>query len=304
MSIVSKGRSMSKDELKLASKPTLQEFKPMFIAATKAARAAGKLLKSKASLKKRVTYKGKVNLVTEVDTLSEAVIVSYLTLNFPDHSFLAEEGGMRKSSSEFQWVIDPLDGTTNYAHGYPIYSVSIALRHLESTVLGVVYDPNLDELFGAIEGCGAFLNGRTIKVSTTTSLSRSLLATGFPYDVRESRNNNLDHFSNFAVRAQAVRRGGSAALDLCHLACGRFDGFWELKLEPWDTAAGALIVKEAGGKVTDFSGGSFDIFKKEVLASNRRIHREMLETLALSPHLTRRTKRGRYSEDVLRSKRT
>ena len=304
MSIVSKGRSMSKDELKPASKPTLQELKPMFIAATKAARAAGRLLKSKAAAKKRITYKGKVNLVTEVDTLSEAAIVSYLAANFPDHSFLAEEGGMRKSGSGFQWVIDPLDGTTNYAHGYRIYSVSIALRHFESTVLGVVYDPNLDELFGAIENCGAFLNGRRIRVSTTSSLSRSLLATGFPYDVRESRNNNLDHFSNFAVRAQAVRRGGSAALDLCHLACGRLDGFWELKLEPWDTAAGALIVKEAGGKVTDFSGGSFDIFKKEILASNRKIHREMLKTLALSQHQTRRTQRTRYSQDVLHSKRT
>jgi myo-inositol-1(or 4)-monophosphatase len=293
-------RSMSKRELK----PAFRELKPMFKAATEAARAAGKLLRSRASFRKKITYKGKVNLVTQVDTLSERMIIKYLSARFPDHSFLAEESGIRKSSSGFQWVIDPLDGTTNYAHGYPIYSVSIALRHFESTVLGVVYDPNLDELFGAMESCGAFLNGERIRVSTTGSLSRSLLATGFPYDVRESSNNNLNHFSNFAVRAQAVRRGGSAALDLCHLASGRFDGFWELKLEAWDTAAGALIVKEAGGKVTDFTAGRFDIFKKEILASNGRIHREMLETLALSPRQTPRTQHARHSEDILRCKRT
>jgi myo-inositol-1(or 4)-monophosphatase len=278
------------------SKPTFRELKPMLRAAVKVARAAGKILKSKASLKRRVTYKGKVNLVTEVDTLSEATIVGYLSTMFPDHSFLAEEGGASKAGSEFQWVVDPLDGTTNYVHGYPIYSVSIALRYLDSTVLGVVYDPNLDELFGAIEGHGAYLNGTGIRVSTTASLSHSLLATGFPYDVRESKNNNLDHFSNFAVRAQAVRRGGSAALDLCQVACGRLDGFWELKLGPWDTAAGALVVKEAGGKVTDFSGNGFDIFKKEITASNGRIHREMLRTLALSLHHARRAKNGSRRE--------
>lgn len=264
----------------------------MFRAAAKAAKAAGRILKSRASLRKRVTYKGRVNLVTEVDTLSEATIVSYLAARFPNHSFLAEEGGVTQSGSEFQWVIDPLDGTTNYVHGYPIYSVSIALRRRESTVLGVVYDPNLDELFGAIEGGGAHLNGKKIRVSATASLSQSLLATGFPYDVRESKNNNLDHFSNFAVRAQAVRRGGSAALDLCQVACGRLDGFWELKLGPWDTAAGALIVKEAGGTLTDFSGNDFDIFKKEIAASNGKIHKEMLRTLELSLDNARRTRGG------------
>lgn len=148
-----------------------------------------------------------------------------------------------------------------------------------------MYDPNLDELFGAIVGHGAHLNRTKIQVSTTASLSHSLLATGFPYDVRETKNNNLDHFANFALRAQAVRRGGSAALDLCHVACGRLDGFWELKLGPWDTAAGELIVREAGGKVTDFSGRNFNIFQKEVAASNGRIHRQILRTLALSPGL-------------------
>ena len=260
--------------------------KVMFQAATVAARAAGRLLNSKAPQRKRITYKGKINLVTHVDSLSEQTIIKYLSKRFPDHSFLAEEGGATRgttrSGSEYQWVVDPLDGTTNYVHGYRVYSVSIALRHLDSTVLGVVYDPNLDELFGAIKGHGAFLNGRPIGVSTTASLSRSLLATGFPYDVRESSNNNLDHFSNFAVRAQAVRRAGSAALDLCHVACGRLDGFWELKLQPWDTAAGELIVKEAGGKVTDFSGSAFDIFQKEIAASNGRIHKQMLKTLSMT----------------------
>jgi len=278
----------------------------MFRAAAVAARTAGRLLNSKAPQRKRITYKGKINLVTHVDSLSEQTIIKYLATRFPDHSFLAEEGGVTygtirgatrgntcgsaraatrgatRSRSEYQWVVDPLDGTTNYVHGYRVFSVSIALRHLDTTVLGVVYDPNLDELFGAIRGHGAFLNGARIRVSTTASLTQSLLATGFPYDVRESKNNNLDHFSNFAVRAQAVRRAGSAALDLCHVACGRLDGFWELKLGPWDTAAGELIVREAGGKVTDFGGSAFDIFKKEITASNGKIHRRMLNTLALS----------------------
>jgi len=290
---------------------SLNQLRSLYNAAEEAAGTAGKLLNSRASTKKRVAYKGKVNLVTEVDTLSERSIVRYLAKRFPEHSFLAEEGGATRqrktraadSIPQFQWVIDPLDGTTNYFHGYRVYSVSVALRLLHSasehksgnsagtiqqlatTILGVVYDPNLDELFGAIAGHGARLNGKRIKVSATASLSKSLVATGFPYDVGESKTNNLDHFADFAVRAQAVRRAGSAALDLCHVACGRLDGFWELKLGPWDTAAGELIVREAGGKVTDFAGGGFNIFQKQIAASNGRIHRQILKTLALSPRL-------------------
>jgi myo-inositol-1(or 4)-monophosphatase len=231
------------------------------------------------SVKKRVAYKGKVNLVTQVDTRSERAIMKYLGKRFPGHAFLAEESGSSTRTSEYLWIIDPLDGTTNYAHGYRSYCVSIALSHRNAVVLGVVYDPNLDELFAAVRGRGARLNGRRIRVSSTASLSKSLLATGFPYDVRDSRNNNLDHFANFALKSQAVRRAGSAALDLCHTACGRFDGYWELKLGPWDVAAGSLMVVEAGGRVSDFGGGEFDIHMKELLASNGRIHRQMLDVL-------------------------
>jgi myo-inositol-1(or 4)-monophosphatase len=250
-------------------------------AAVTAAKIGGDILRSGVSVKKRVAYKGKVNLVTQVDTLSEKAIMKYLGKRFPGHAFLAEESGSSMQASEFLWIIDPLDGTTNYAHGYRSYCVSIALSYQGTVVLGVVYDPNLDELFMALKGRGARLNGRKFSVSSTGSLSKSLLATGFPYDVRESRNNNLDHFSNFALKSQAVRRAGSAALDLCHTACGRFDGYWELKLGPWDVAAGSLMVVEAGGRVSDFKGGRFDIYVKELLASNGRIHKQMLDVLAL-----------------------
>ena len=248
-------------------------------AAVAAARIGGDILRAGMSVKKRVAYKGKVNLVTQVDTRSERAIMKYLGGRFPGHAFLAEESGSSARASEFLWIIDPLDGTTNYAHGYRSYCVSIALSVRGTVALGVVYDPNLDELFTAVGGRGARLNGKKISVSPTASLSKSLLATGFPYDVRESRNNNLDHFSNFALKSQAVRRAGSAALDLCHTACGRFDGYWELKLGPWDVAAGSLMVAEAGGKVSDFKGGRFDIHMKELLASNGRIHRQMLDVL-------------------------
>ncbi|MBN1504454.1 MAG: inositol monophosphatase [Candidatus Eisenbacteria bacterium] len=258
---------------------TRKELTVLLDGAVTAARIGGDVLRAGVSVKKRVAYKGRVNLVTQVDTRSERAIMSYLGKRFPGHAFLAEESGSSARTSEFLWIIDPLDGTTNYAHGYRSYCVSIALSVGGTVVLGVVYDPNLDELFSAVEGRGARLNGKRISVSATASLSRSLLATGFPYDVRESRNNNLDHFSNFALRSQAVRRAGSAALDLCHTACGRFDGYWELKLGPWDVAAGSLMVVEAGGRVSDFKGGRFDIRMKELLASNGRIHGQMLDVL-------------------------
>ncbi|UCF79664.1 MAG: inositol monophosphatase [Candidatus Eiseniibacteriota bacterium] len=256
-----------------------RELKAMLDAAVGAAKLAGRVLTSRASQKKRVTYKGKVNIVTEVDRLAEEAIVGYLGRKFPGHSFLAEEAGGSHPGSEFLWIIDPLDGTTNYAHGFPVYCVSIGLQHVDSIVLGVVYNPNLDELFTATRGGGACLNGRRIQVSTTRSLSRSLLATGFPYDIRESKHNNLDHFSAFALRSQAVRRAGSAALDLCYVACGRFDGFWELKLRAWDVAAASLMVTESGGRVSDFRGGRFDVFMREMLASNGRIHKQMMAVL-------------------------
>jgi myo-inositol-1(or 4)-monophosphatase len=256
-----------------------KELETLRDAAVCAAKRAAEIITSKAPLRRKIKFKGKVDLVTEVDGLAERAIVGYLGKKFPGHSFLAEETGGSELGSEFLWVVDPLDGTTNYAHGFPVYCVSIGLRYLDSVILGVVYNPNLDELFTATRNGGAYLNGKRIAVSKTRSLTRSLLATGFPYDIRESKVNNLNHFSAFALKAQAVRRAGSAALDLCYLACGRFDGFWELKLAPWDVAAGSLMVAEAGGRVSDFRGGRFSIFAKEMLASNGKIHNQMIKTL-------------------------
>ncbi|MGB2981171.1 MAG: inositol monophosphatase family protein [Candidatus Zixiibacteriota bacterium] len=255
--------------------------------AIQAALRAGDILREHSGKVKEIEFKDEVNLVTEVDRLSEESIIQTITGKFPDHGILTEEGGVKESPSEYNWVIDPLDGTTNYAHDFPIYCVSIALQKGQQSILGVVYNPNLDELFVAEKGNGAFLykgrefdkTRRKISVSQTADLSRSLLATGFPYDIRTSDINNLNHFTNFYKRAQAIRRAGSAAMDLCYLAMGRFDGFWELKLSPWDTAAGSLLVTEAGGKVTDFSGGPFDMYMKEILASNGRIHQQMMDIL-------------------------
>lgn len=245
-------------------------------AAILAARKAGEALLKGLGRKRTVKYKGAVNLVTEMDLLSEKIIVGEIEKRFPGHSILAEERPALQKPSPFLWIIDPLDGTTNYAHGFPIFSVSIALAKFGEVVSGVVYDPTRDELFTAQKGKGARLNGRKIRVSEETKLTRSLLATGFPYDLRESEINNFDHFYNFAVRAQAVRRAGSAALDLCYVAAGRFDGFWEMKLAPWDIAAGSLLVSEAGGKITDFGEKPVKLEGKHVLASNGKIHSAML----------------------------
>lgn len=246
-----------------------------------AAKKAGLLLKNKLGQKRKVAYKGAVNLVTEMDLVSEKVIVSTLSRYYPNHNILAEEKAARQEISPFRWIIDPLDGTTNYAHSFPIFCVSIALEKEKEVILGVVYDPMRDELFLAEKGKGARLNGKKIHVSSTPKLSQSLLATGFPYDLRESLVNNFDHFQNFALRVHAVRRAGSAALDLCYVAAGRFDGFWEMKLGPWDLAAGSLIVREAGRKVTNFSGENLGLDGQHVLASNGKIHREMIDLLKL-----------------------
>jgi myo-inositol-1(or 4)-monophosphatase len=194
---------------------------------------------------------------------------------------LAEEGLSLAPDSEFRWVIDPLDGTTNFAHRFPVFTVSIGLEFRGRLVVGVVYDPMRDEMFQGAAGEGAYLNGKKIRVSAVSDLNRSLLATGFPYDIRDSRVNNVVHFNHFLMRAQAVRRCGSAAMDLCHLACGRFDGFWELKLKPWDMAAGAVIIQEAGGHLSDFEGGEFSLLGQETLASNGLIHEAMIQVLRL-----------------------
>lgn len=243
------------------------------------AMAAGRMLLRNVSRDRSVHFKGKINLVTEMDLKSETLIVARLRKLLPDASFLTEEGSAVENDSPYKWVIDPLDGTTNYAHTFPIWCVSIALEWNGEIVLGCVYDPNRDELFTAVKGKPARMNGRLIRVSERRRLDQSLLATGFPYDIQTSSINNFDHFVSFATTARAVRRAGSAALDLCYLAMGRFDGFWELKLHPWDTAAGTLIVRQAGGKVTDFRGKPFSIYSEKLLASNGAIHNQMIRIL-------------------------
>jgi myo-inositol-1(or 4)-monophosphatase len=248
-------------------------------AAKEAALEAGKLLQNSRSESQEITYKGAVDLVTNFDNQSQKVIVDSLTSFFPDHDFLAEEGLEKKRGSEFRWIIDPIDGTTNFAHGLPLYCISIALEFKDEIIVGVIYDPMRQELYSAGKGNGAFMNEKDISVSSVDKLDRGLLSTGFPYDIRESEVNNINHFINFLKRAQAVRRLGSAALDLCYVACGKFDGFWELKLSPWDVAAACLIVEEAGGRVSDFSGGKFSAFGLECLASNGKIHEEMISVL-------------------------
>lgn len=252
----------------------------MRLLAVAAAREAGALLRRRLGRAQRVTYKGAVDLVTESDHLAEDLLVRHIRHAFPGHAILTEERPELATGSPYRWILDPLDGTTNYARGYPSFAVSIALEARGRVVLGVVYDPMRDELFLAERGRGASCNGRPIRVSKERDLSRALLVTGFAYDVRESLDNNLDHFARFTLKAQGVRRTGSAALDLCSVAAGRFDGFWELMLQPWDTAAGMLIVREAGGRVTDFEGRPFRPESKRIVASNGRIHRAMQEVLA------------------------
>ena len=259
----------------------MKEHQSYLKAAQGAAREAGRFLERNLNARSKVYFKGAVDLVTDADRRSQEMIFNRLSALFPGHDFLAEEGLSEKHGAEYRWIFDPLDGTTNFAHHFPIFSVSIALELRGEVICGVVYDPTRDEMFWATKGGGAFLNGKKIRVSVMGEQDKSLLATGFPYDIRISRVNNIAHFNNFIVRAQAVRRCGSAALDLCYLGCGRFDGFWELKLKPWDVAAGVLIVREAGGLVTDFKGNEFRAYNSEVLGSNGLIHGQMIETLRL-----------------------
>ncbi len=249
--------------------------------AVEAAREAGHMLRENLNAPREIIYKGEVDLVTNFDNQSQQMIYDCLAKNFPEHDFVAEEGLNREKEGEFCWIFDPLDGTTNYAHKFPFFSVSIALEWRGHVVCGVVHDPMRDETFSGIKKGGAFLNGKRIKVSLVDDLDKSLLATGFPYDLRKSAENNIAHFNNFVTRAQAIRRCGSAALDLCYVACGRFDGFWELKLKPWDVAAAALIVQEAGGHLSDFKNQEFSIHGLETLGTNGLIHKQMLNVLHL-----------------------
>ncbi|OGC65456.1 inositol monophosphatase [candidate division WWE3 bacterium RIFOXYB2_FULL_41_6] len=254
----------------------------MIKAAIEAAKAAGDIQLKHYRKVKTITKKGAKDFFTNVDIACEKAIITIIRKSHPNHSFLSEEAGSIDAGSGYLWIIDPLDGTTNYAHSYPCFCASAGLEIDGEVVTGAVYNPMLDELFTSVKGEGAYLNGNRIRVSKIADINKSLLATGFPYDIRESKENNLNHFCNFAVRAQAIRRPGSAVLDLCYLAAGRFDGFWELKLYPWDMAASSLIVKESGGMITDFKGSEFSIYKGEMLASNGLIHKEMINILNLA----------------------
>jgi len=244
------------------------------------ARGAGELLQEGFGGQRQVEYKGEIDLVTEMDRRSEAYLLNELRQRFPGHRVATEESDGISGSDGHIWYIDPLDGTVNYAHGIPIFSVSIAYAQDDNLVLGVVYDPMRNECFYAERGKGAWLDGRPLGVSSAPELKSSLLVTGFYYDSWTNPDNNLDHFTDFTLRSQGVRRLGSAAIDLSYVAAGRFDGYWELRLNSWDLAAGTLIVQEAGGIVTDIDGKP-DYFRKpfSVVAANPTLHHQMLEIL-------------------------
>ena len=228
-----------------------------------------------------VTKKGDINLVTEADLASESHIIERIRSYYPKHAILAEESGeavIKGVDTNWKWIIDPLDGTTNYAHGYPCFCVTIALEHDGEVVLGVTFDPTRDELFAAERGRGASLNGKPIRVSSTEKLGDSLIVTGFPYDFKQ-KPNFARHLTDFLFHSRGVRRDGSAAIDMAYVACGRFDGFWEEGLNPWDVAAGTLLMEEAGGVVTYYDGSKYSIYQPPICASNGGIHSQMLDVL-------------------------
>jgi myo-inositol-1(or 4)-monophosphatase len=249
--------------------------------AIEAALEAGKYLKKNVGKIRHIERKEEqeTNLVTEIDKNAEAMIIGRIKKHFPNHDFLGEESGAAEIKSEYRWIIDPLDGTVNYTHGLPTFCVSIGLEHKGEIVLGVVYDPNLDELFTAEKGKGARLNKKRIQVSKTSKLIESLVVTGFPYTINKNPEPDITHFRNFVTEAQGVRRLGSAALDLSYVACGRFDGFWEGSLNHWDMAAGVLLVTEAGGKWTDYRGAPSNVYNKQMLTTNGLIHEQMMAVL-------------------------
>ncbi len=249
--------------------------------ARKAALDAGDLLLQYLGKVGVVEYKAKNSLVTEADRVAEDLIIKTIRENYPTHGIFAEESGIQAQRSNYLWIIDPLDGTTNFAHNYPFFSVSIALEIDGEVKVGLIYDPIKDEMFIGERGRGARMNDEKILVSNTLSVEEGNLCTGFIHTADWMVEENLRHFANFIRRARAVRRDGSAALDLCYVACGRYDGFWELGLNPWDTAAGYLIVEEAGGRVTKFGGGGYHLNDQEILATNGKIHHEMMNILSL-----------------------
>ena len=249
-------------------------------AAESFAREAGQIVREGWGRSHTPERKGRIDLVTEYDRRSEALLLERIRARFPDHAILAEESGAHpRRDAPARWVLDPLDGTTNFAHNYPFFAVSVAVEVGGVPAAGAVYDPVRDEMFSAALGRGATLNGAPARVSTIDRLEDALLVTGFPYDVRERPERVMPAFQAFLQRAQGIRRDGSAALNLCYLAIGRFDGFWEVALSPWDTAAGSLIVLESGGRVTDYAGEAFRLTGAPILASNGRLHAEMLRIL-------------------------
>lgn len=252
--------------------------------AKEAALAAGEIHMEYFGKNKEIFHKqNEFDLVTNVDRQSEAKIFSIIKREFPEHCFLGEESGETCSAqSDFIWIVDPLDGTTNYTHNFPHFAVSVGLYYKNKPYLGVVFDPFKNEMFWAAKGSGAFLNAEPIEVSSSEKLSTSLLATGFPYGRDGILEENLGYFHKFIYKAQAVRRPGAAALDLCYVACGRLDGFWELNLSPWDVAASICIIEEAGGKVTNIDSEEFDFDIKDIVASNSKIHNQIKEVISES----------------------
>ncbi len=248
--------------------------------AIETAREAGQLLLEKFGRKLNVSKKGDINLVTEADLASEKLIIERIRSYYPKHSILAEESGaaVLDGSSVWKWIIDPLDGTTNFAHGYPCWCVTLALEHAGEIAAGVTFDPTRNELFAAERGRGATLNNKPIRVSDTESIRDALIVTGFPYDFKQ-KENFARHLTQFLLSSRGVRRDGSAAIDMAYIACGRFDGFWEEGLNPWDVAAGVLLIEEAGGSVTYYDGSKFSIYTPPICASNGLIHDEMLDIL-------------------------
>ncbi len=264
-------------------KPTLADLEML-------AREAGKILRSGYETRPgmvnhlEVNYKGTIDLVTDIDYQSEKYLIDTIRQRFPDHRIVSEESGVNQGGDCCIWFIDPIDGTVNFAHGIPFFSISIAYAHEGQLELGVVYDPMRDECFSAETGLGAWLNGDPIRTSQSSDLDHSLLVTGFAYDIRTNPENNLDHYSHFALRSQGVRRLGSAALDLCYIAAGQFDGYWELRLNSWDIAAGEIIAREAGAVVTDLDGNPDDLIDDQstqhaILAASPAIHRQMMAIL-------------------------
>jgi myo-inositol-1(or 4)-monophosphatase len=245
------------------------------------AREAGDVLKHYMVREKHIEFKGKANLVTAADKESEALVIRRILDRYPTHQILAEESGASggNEATGDRWIIDPLDGTTNFAHQYPFFCVSIAFERAGQILCGAVYDPCRDEMFSGGREIGSFVNGQRLSVSNVEKLDQALILTGFPYGVRQKMKTAMSQFEAFLFHTQAVRRGGSAALDLCYIALGRCDGFWEMDLHPWDTAAGLVILEEAGGRVTDFAGHPFSIYGKQIVASNGKVHGEMVDVL-------------------------